>query len=96
MTIGKKTKRALEQEFVKSKSSNELTPGQMLNILRQKNELSQSELAAAVGMMQATISSLESGRIKLGVERARALAKVLHVHPAVLLFPDWKESDVAA
>ena len=96
MTIGKKTKRALEQEFVKSKSSSELTPGQMLNILRQKNEFSQSELAEAAGMTQSTISSLESDRIKLGVERARALAKVLHVHPAVLLFPDWKESNLAA
>ncbi len=96
MTIGKKTKQALKQEFVKSKPSANLTPGRMLGILRLKNELSQSELAVAAGLTQSTISSLESDRIKLGVERARVLAKVLHVHPAVLLFPDWKESDLAA
>ena len=96
MTTGRKTKRALEQEFVKSKPTASLTPGQMLTILRQKNELSQTQLANAAKMTQSTISSLESDRIKLGVERARALAKVLHVHPAVLLFPDWNESELAA
>jgi transcriptional regulator with XRE-family HTH domain len=96
MTIGRKTKQALDQEFVKSKPVTSLTPGQILTILRKKNELSQSELAKAAKMAQSTISSLESDRIKLGVERARALAKVLHVHPAVLLFPDWNESELAA
>ena len=96
MTIGKKTKRALRQGFVKSKPCAELTPGRMLSILRQKNGFSQLELATGAGMTQSTISSLESDRIKLGVERARALARVLHVHPAVLLFPDWRESDLAA
>lgn len=96
MTIGRKTRQALKDNFVMSRANVSLTPGQMLRIIRQKNELSQSQLANAVGMTQATISSLESDRIKLGVERARVLAKVLHVHPAVLLFPDWNESDLAA
>lgn len=82
--------------FVKSKPSVTLSTGKMLRILRQKNELSQSELASASSLTQATISSLESNRIQMGVERARALAKVLRVHPAVLLFPDWNESDLAA
>ncbi|MGK5090014.1 helix-turn-helix transcriptional regulator [Bdellovibrionota bacterium FG-2] len=68
----------------------------MLRILRKKNELTQSQLAIAAGLTQATLSSLESDRIRLGVERARSLAKVLHVHPAVLLFPDWNERDLAA
>lgn len=96
MTTGRKTKRALDQLFYKSKSVVSLTPGQMLTILRQKNGLSQVQLAQASKIAQSTLSSLESDRIKLGVERARALAKVLHVHPAVLLFPDWNESDLAA
>lgn len=96
MITGRKTKQALDQEFVRSKPRAALTPGQMLTILRQKNELSQAQLAKAAKLAQSTISSLESDRIKLGVERAKALAIVLHVHPAVLLFPDWNESELAA
>jgi DNA-binding XRE family transcriptional regulator len=60
------------------------------------NELTQNELAQKAGLTQATISSLESNRISLGVERAKSLAKVLHVHPAVLLFPDWEHGEQAA
>lgn len=96
MTIGKKVKKALESEFTRSKSRVRLTTGEILSILRDKNELTQNQLARKSGLTQATISSLENNRISLGVERAKALAKVLHVHPAVLLFPDWEVEERAA
>jgi transcriptional regulator with XRE-family HTH domain len=95
MTIERRAKRALRGGFVRSKPFVKLTSGKMVRILREKNELTQSELARLANLTQATISSLESDRISLGVERARALARVLHVHPAVLLFPDWSEEDLA-
>ena len=94
MITGRKTKRALKAGFVRAKSRATLSTGDILRILREKNEFSQGQLAKLSGLAQATISSLESNRISLGVERAKALAKVLHVHPAVLLFPDW-ESEAA-
>ncbi len=96
MTTGKKVKSALKSEFSKSKLRVRLTSGEILAILREKNELTQNQLANKAGLTQATISSLESNRISLGVERAKALAKVLHIHPAVLLFPDWESEDRAA
>ena len=96
MTTGKKVKRELKGEFIRSKQRVRLSTGEILSILREKNELTQNELAQKAGLTQATISSLESNRISLGVERAKALARVLHVHPAVLLFPDWDSDERAA
>jgi transcriptional regulator with XRE-family HTH domain len=96
MTTGKKVKKASQEDFVRSKPRVRLTTGEILAILREKNELTQNELAQKADLTQATISSLESNRISLGVERAKALAKVLHVHPAVLLFPDWEHGERAA
>jgi len=63
--------------------------GQALKILREKNELSQNDLAELTGLTQSTISSIENDRISLGIERAKTLAVALNVHPAVLAFPDW-------
>lgn len=96
MITGKKVKRALKGEFTRAKQRVRLTTGEVLSILRKKNELTQNQLAHKSGLTQATISSLESNRISLGVERAKSLAKVLHVHPAVLLFPDWETEERAA
>jgi len=64
-----------------------LTPGDALRVARELQEMTQSQLAAACGIPQGTISSLESGRATLGVKRAKKLARALRVHPAVLLFP---------
>jgi hypothetical protein len=49
------------------------------------------------GIPQSTISAIERDRVKLGVERAKVLARALKVHPAVLVFPSWDvESESAA
>ena len=38
-----------------------------------------------------------NGRVNIGVERAKVLARALHIHPAVLVFPDWEsESESVA
>jgi len=47
------------------------------------------------GSSQSNISALENGTRHLGRERALVLAEALHVHPAVLLFPDFDISKVA-
>jgi transcriptional regulator with XRE-family HTH domain len=58
--------------------------------MRELQELSQNQLSALSGIPQATISAIENDRVKLGVERAKALARALKCHPSVLVFPGWQ------
>jgi transcriptional regulator with XRE-family HTH domain len=80
-------------EFRKAKRRVAVSPGESVRIIRELQELSQNQLAELSGMPQSTISAIETGRINLGVDRAKTLARVLRCHPAVLVFPGW---DVAA
>lgn len=70
----------------------EVTPGESVRILRELQELSQSQLSELTGISQATISAIENDRVNLGVERAKVLARALKCHPAVLVFPGWEVS----
>ena len=58
----------------------EVSPGESVRILRELQELTQSQLAERSGIPQATISAIENGRVSLGVERAKALARALRCH----------------
>jgi transcriptional regulator with XRE-family HTH domain len=73
----------------------EVTPGESVRILRELQGLSQTQLSALCGIPQTTISSIENGRVNLGVERAKALAIALRCHPAVLVFPGWPSESAA-
>ena len=75
--------------YNKAKQLIEVSVGESLKILREFQELSQNELAAMTNIPQPTISAIENGRIKLGVERAKVFARALQCHPAVLVFPGW-------
>ena len=68
----------------------EVSVGESVRILRELQELSQTQLSALTGIPQATISAIENGRVNLGVERAKVLAHALRCHPAVLVFPGWE------
>ncbi|ALO44933.1 helix-turn-helix transcriptional regulator [Pseudohongiella spirulinae] len=67
----------------------DVSPGDSVRILRELQEMSQNDLAAATGIPQSTISAIENDRVRLGVERAKVLARALRCHPAVLVFPGW-------
>jgi transcriptional regulator with XRE-family HTH domain len=67
----------------------EVSVGESVRILRELQDLSQSGLAGLTGIPQATISAIENDRVRLGVERAKVLARALKCHPAVLVFPGW-------
>jgi len=41
-------------------------------------------------------AAIENGRVNLGVERAKVLARALKCHPAVLVFPGWDALESAA
>jgi len=68
----------------------EVTVGESVRIIRELQGHSQNELARRTGIPQATLSAIENDRIRLGVERAKILARALKCHPAVLVFPGWE------
>ncbi|MGA2451646.1 MAG: helix-turn-helix transcriptional regulator [Polyangiaceae bacterium] len=84
-----KVKKTSASEYVPARVRVELTPGESVRVARELQAMTQTELAAASGIPQGTISSIESGRARLGAERAEKLARALKVHPAVLLWPNW-------
>ena len=63
--------------------------GDSVRIVRELQGFSQNELAQRTGIPQATISAIENNRVRLGVERAKVLARALKCHPGVLVFPGW-------
>lgn len=76
-------------EYKLAKRNIEVSVGESVRVLRELQELSQNELADLTGIPQSTISAIENGRVQLGVERAKVLARALRCHPAVLVFPGW-------
>jgi transcriptional regulator with XRE-family HTH domain len=76
-------------EYRKAKKRVDVSIGESVRILREWQELSQNELSEMTGIPQSTISAIERDRIRLGVERAKVLARALRCHPAVLVFPGW-------
>jgi transcriptional regulator with XRE-family HTH domain len=78
------------KDFRPAKKRAEVTVGESVRILRELQELSQSQLSELTGIPQATISAIENGRVNLGVERAKTFARALRCHPAVLVFPGWE------
>ncbi|MHB9117037.1 MAG: helix-turn-helix domain-containing protein [Burkholderiales bacterium] len=78
------------KEFCPAKKRVEVSVGESVRILRELQELSQSQLSEITGIPQPTLSAIENGRVNLGVERAKVLARALKCHPAVLVFPGWE------
>ena len=85
MTIGE----IKMKDFTKAKKTVEVSIGNSVRILRELQELSQNELALISGIPQSTLSAIEHDKVKLGVERAKVLARALKCHPAVIVFPGW-------
>lgn len=81
------------QDYQKAKKTVDVSVGESVRIIRELQELSQNQLAGMTGIPQSTISAIENDRVSLGVERAKVLAKALHCHPAVLVFPGWELED---
>jgi transcriptional regulator with XRE-family HTH domain len=84
------------KDYRKAKKTTEVSVGDSLRILRELQELSQNQLATLTSIPQSTISAIENGRVNLGIERAKVLARALSCHPAVLVFPGWELENAAA
>ena len=83
-------------EYRPAKKRITVSVGESVRIIRELQELSQNQLSALTGIPQATISAIENDRVRLGVERAKILARALKVHPGVLVFPGWELPDEVA
>lgn len=57
-------------EYRKAKKRIEVTVGESVRMLLELQEMSQNQLATATGIPQPTISAIENGRVRLGVDRA--------------------------
>lgn len=77
-------------QFRRAKKRAEVSVGESVRIIRELQGLSQNDLAQLSGIPQATLSAIENDRVRLGVERAKVLARALRCHPAVLVFPSWE------
>lgn len=84
------------KNYRKAKKTVDVSVGESVRIIRELQELSQSDLSRLTGIPQSTISGIENDRINIGVERAKVLATALKCHPAVLVFPGWEIKDLAA
>jgi transcriptional regulator with XRE-family HTH domain len=84
------------KNFRKAKKTVDVSVGQSVRIIRELQELSQTELSELTGIPQSTLSGIENDKIKIGVERAKVLARALKCHPAVLVFPGWSLEDTEA
>ena len=83
-------------EYRPAKKRITVSVGESVRIVRQLQELSQNQLSQLTGIPQATISAIENNRVRLGVERAKVIARALKCHPGVLAFPGWELPDEAA
>lgn len=86
---------AKRSAYAPAKKHIKLTIGDSVRIARELQGMTQLELAKASGIPQGTISAIEKNKVNLGAERARLLARALKTHPAVLLFPDWENEELA-
>jgi transcriptional regulator with XRE-family HTH domain len=85
-----------QSAYRKARRHVDVSVGESVRIMRELQELSQTELAERTGIPQSTLSAIENDRLNLGVERAKVLARALKCHPAVLVFPGWTVGDESA
>ena len=79
------------KQFRPAKKRITVSTGESVRIIRELQGFSQNQLAQRTGIPQATLSAIENDRVRLGVERAKVLARALKCHPAVLVFPGWED-----
>ena len=79
------------KQFRPAKKRITVSAGESVRIIRELQGLSQNQLAQRTGIPQATLSAIENDRVRLGVERAKVLARALKCHPSVLVFPGWED-----
>lgn len=73
----------------------ELTPGEVIRMLRELKGWTQKELARQSGITETNLSLLENNRVEIGKKRAEQLAGAFDVHPAIIMFPEYESREIA-
>ena len=68
------------------------TPGGVIRSFRRNFRMTQRELAQVTGIAETNISSIENGRIEIGVRRAVLISAAFGIDPASILFPNGFEA----
>ena len=79
------------KQFRPAKKRITVSAGESVRIIRELQGLGQNQLAQRTGIPQVTLSAIENDRVRLGVERAKVLARALKCHRAVLVFPGLED-----
>ncbi len=86
------SERKAKADLVPAQRRSKMTSAKVVRMLRDLHEMTQADLSRASGIPQPVISAIENGAASVGVERAKRLARVLKVHPAVIAFADWEDA----
>ena len=84
------------KNFRRARKTVDVSVGESVRIIRELQGYSQNDLAGLTGIAQATISAIENDRVRLGIDRAKVIARALKCHPAVLVFPGWEVREDSA
>ncbi|WP_295995619.1 helix-turn-helix transcriptional regulator [Rugamonas sp.] len=85
------------KNFIPAKKRINVSVGESVRTMRELQELSQAQLSERCGIAVAEIMAIETDSASLGIEHAKILARALHCHPAMLIFPGWElEQESAA
>jgi transcriptional regulator with XRE-family HTH domain len=80
----------MSEKYYPTKRRGRLTPGRALKLIRELQGITINELSKYSGLTESCICALEHERLPIGLARAKKLAVALNVHPAVIVFSDWK------
>lgn len=83
-----------ERHFASAKAHAKLTSGEVITMLRDLKGWTQAELARRSGISPTNLSLLENDRIEIGKRRVEQLAKAFNVHPAIIMFPEYKSLEI--
>lgn len=81
-------------EFVGAKPHASLTTGEVIRMLRELKDWTQSKLAERSGISPTNISLLENEKVEIGKRRAEQLAKAFNIHPAIIMFPEYEAEEI--
>lgn len=83
-----------------------MTIGELIRDSRKKLDMSQADVARAVGVDRATVNRWENGSINIDRKRVESICNVLHLDPAIFCHPNevvfreerimlayWREAD---
>ena len=62
-----------------------------IKCIRELKSIKQEQISLTLDTYQSYISSIESGKTKISLNRLSDIAKILDVEPYILLKPDLKE-----